>query len=165
MAAVRPSRHLSRYLLPLFIGLAVPFGCGGRTGLDSQDPCYTEGEFRNCNNVCGTGTQVCAAGYWQTCQVAPTEVECTNDCGGGLAHCEDGVKAECVVERTSKTCENDCGLGLKWCENNTWGTCEVAPQRTRLRKQLRPRHRNLRGWRLARMLRPSARNHLFFGMR
>jgi fibro-slime domain-containing protein len=125
MAGVRSFRVLlkSALLTPLLI--AVPLSCGSRSELSSQSPCYTPGDNRACENDCGPGTQICEAGYWQDCIVAPTEVPCENDCGGGLAHCEDGKRGECVVTPTSKKCSNVCGEGESWCVDNVWGECVV----------------------------------------
>jgi len=121
-------RRLPRFLGLLFMGIAVPGGCGSRTELPTQEPCDNPGELRNCSNLCGAGSQLCAAGYWQECQVAPADLPCTNNCGSGLAHCEAGKKAECIVEPSHKDCTDECGTGLLWCRDNQWGTCEVEPQ-------------------------------------
>lgn len=128
MAGVGYFRSLSTLLLLSVLAGSVPLGCGARTGLDGIEPCFVQGEYRNCSDTCGTGNQLCEQGYWQACQVLPTQVQCSNDCGKGLAQCENGTRGECIVEETAKDCTNDCGDGKSWCRDNAWGKCEVAPR-------------------------------------
>jgi fibro-slime domain-containing protein len=109
----------------------VPFaGCGARTGLENADPCGQEGQLRTCADACGQGTQTCAQGYWQPCQIPSVSRACSGVCGAGTEQCADGKWGSCMIPVGMRACQNDCGAGEQFCVSEVWQDC-VVPTTTR----------------------------------
>jgi fibro-slime domain-containing protein len=52
--------------------------------------------MRTCTNDCGSGTQICAQGAWQTdCTVPVAQRDCTSACGSGHETCSAGSWGPC----------------------------------------------------------------------
>jgi fibro-slime domain-containing protein len=80
---------------------------------------------RACSNVCGEGTETCAAGRWGVCAVAPVDFPCESLCGSGLQHCEDGRFGRCEVAPVARECESVCGYGHETCVGGAWLPCDA----------------------------------------
>jgi fibro-slime domain-containing protein len=92
-------------------------------------PCRVDGEVRDCTNLCGDGTQVCKAGSWTACEVAPVRLACADTCGEGTRLCQDNkLAAVCDVAPTRLPCSDTCGEGTRLCQDNKLAAvCEVPP--------------------------------------
>ena len=112
------------------IGLGSAPGCGARTPLELGDPCAQEGTQRSCVDVCGTGTQTCAAGFWGACLVPAATRACSGVCGVGSQQCLNSAWGACAVPLATRVCSNDCGAGQESCTDNAWQGC-VVPVATR----------------------------------
>jgi fibro-slime domain-containing protein len=101
-------------------------GCGARSPIPE---CLEEGLVRECANICGTGTQICHAGWWSACEVPDSTRGCTDFCGPGTQLCHAGAWQACEVPDTSRPCTNICGSGSQICHARAWQPCQVAPSR------------------------------------
>ena len=76
-----------------------------------------EALVQNCQNDCGNGQSVCAAGQWSECMLPmPAEETCNgldDDCDGQ------------IDENLSRRCESACGSGTETCVFGTWGACSA----------------------------------------
>ena len=89
--------------------------------------CKVEPASRQCNDSCGSGTQVCTDNVWQTCVVPETSSACSNSCGDGVKHCAHDTWSDCVVPHQEQQCSSVCGTGKRTCDDNVWSACD-APQ-------------------------------------
>jgi fibro-slime domain-containing protein len=122
------SVRCEKLVLVLALALASVGGTScGRTGLRLIDPCEEDGAERDCDDACGTGTQVCADGTWSTCSVPSTLRACQNDCGTGVQTCEAGSWGSCEVPTATRGCSGICGEGTQTCVTGSWGSCDVPP--------------------------------------
>lgn len=108
------------------LGAGTVTSCG-RTGLVLFDPCEEEGAERECDDACGSGTQICESGSWSACKVPVTTRACQNACGEGSERCEAGRWSACDVPAVTRACSNVCGAGRETCASGRWGDCEVLP--------------------------------------
>jgi fibro-slime domain-containing protein len=99
--------------------------CGARTELENDDPCGDAGSTRACANLCGTGSQTCKSGYWQTCEVPIAQRACAGVCGAGTEQCQDNTWGSCLIPVATRACSNDCGAGQESCQNEAWQGCVV----------------------------------------
>lgn len=123
----RPLRAASLPLAVACLGSAGALlaGCGSRSSLRA---CIEPGRQRACEDVCGSGTQVCVDGEWTPCRVAPMSRGCSNDCGEGTQTCVDGGGwSSCEVPPASRGCSSPCGQGREACVDGGWQPCD-APQ-------------------------------------
>jgi len=120
-------RNCTRCIVPIVASAWLwswAVGCGSRSGLE---PRCVDGIERGCDDDCGSGTQVCAKGFWSACRV-PARVEpCEDVCGSGTRSCENGSFGECVVAPVTRECRSACGAGTDTCEGGEWSGC-TAPR-------------------------------------
>lgn len=120
------SPRLSHHLCPFALICCMLAACGARSQLPIPEPCDEAGAQRPCSDFCGAGTQLCAAGYWQACEVPAKTKPCSNDCGAGQQICHAGAWQPCVVPEIQRECTGTCGSGTQTCKDNTWSLCDVA---------------------------------------
>ena len=92
-------------------------------GIDNDCDGLTDEDLtQTCESACGSGTQVCVAGQWSTCDAPlPDEEIC------------DGIDNDCdgqTDEDLTRTCRTLCGEGVETCKGGQWGACD-APEPSR----------------------------------
>ncbi len=92
-------------------------------GIDNDCDGLTDEDLtRSCESACGTGTQICVAGMWSTCDAPLADEEIC-----------DGIDNDCdgqTDEDLTRTCRTMCGEGVETCKAGQWGACD-APEPTR----------------------------------
>lgn len=122
------TQHVQRPVLAVAaLGvLALLLGsCGARTGLELPEACPSDGDTRPCQDACGSGQQICTAGYWTSCQVPERTRDCSTECGSGTETCSSGAWSACEVPVAVRACSDECGSGEDRCENGAWQGCRV----------------------------------------
>ncbi len=79
---------------------------------------------RDCNHVCGVGTQTCKEGSWTACVHKQGKEPTPEVCNGQDDNCDGKID-----EGLTRKCTTACGEGEQSCIRGDWNTCS-APQPT-----------------------------------
>lgn len=89
--------------------------------------CLEQGLEQLCDNQlgeCQGATQVCDAGEWSACSIAP---QADDACDGRDENCDGNVDEGCSCETgAQRECEAEIGPGVAYCVDGFWSGCRVG---------------------------------------